>query len=38
MSMRVSGSAGEEGIGVFEQLISGPFSPLGLGEFLDGAS
>ena len=38
MPMRVTGAAGEEGIGVFEQLIIGPFSPLGLGEFLDGAS
>lgn len=27
-----------EGIGVFEQLIIGPFSPLGLSEFLDGAA
>ncbi|MBX7496020.1 hypothetical protein K3172_09165 [Qipengyuania sp. 6B39] len=35
--VRVRGSGGEEGIGVFEQLIIGPFSPLGLSEFLDGA-
>ena len=33
----VTGTAGEEGIGVFEQLIIGPFAPLGLSEFLDGA-
>lgn len=37
MPVRVVGSDGSEGIGVFEQLIIGPFSPLGLGEFLDGA-
>ncbi|WP_432200509.1 hypothetical protein ACRAQ7_13230 [Erythrobacter sp. W53] len=30
-------SDGEEGIGVFEQLIIGPFAPLGLSEFIDGA-
>ena len=33
----VTGSDGSEGIGVFEQLIIGPFAPLGLDEFLDGA-
>jgi hypothetical protein len=37
MPVRVTGSDGSEGIGVFEQLIMGPFSPLGLNEFLDGA-
>ena len=36
--VRVTGSGGEDGIGVFEQLIIGPFSPLGLSEFLDGAA
>ncbi len=30
-------SAEHEGIGVFEQLVMGPFSPLGLGGLLDGA-
>jgi hypothetical protein len=37
MPVRVTGNDGSEGIGVFEQLIMGPFSPLGLNEFLDGA-
>lgn len=37
MPVRVTASDGSEGIGVFEQLIIGPFAPLGLGEFLDGA-
>ena len=36
--VRVSGNDGREGIGVFEQLILGPFAPLGLEEFLDGAA
>ena len=31
------GSDGSEGIGIFEQLIIGPFAPLGLEEFLDGS-
>ena len=35
--VRVTGTDGREGIGVFEQLILGPFAPLGLKEFLDGA-
>ncbi len=35
--VRVSGNDGSEGIGVFEQLIIGPFAPLGLKEFLDAA-
>lgn len=35
--VRVTGNDGRDGIGVFEQLIIGPFSPLGLNEFLDGA-
>lgn len=35
--VRVSGNRGEEGIGVFEQLIIGPFAPLGLAGLLDGA-
>ena len=37
MPVRVIGSGGEEGIGVFEQLIIGPFAPLGLTGLLDGA-
>lgn len=37
MPVRVIGSDGSDGVGVFEQLIIGPFAPLGLGEFLDGA-
>jgi hypothetical protein len=36
--VRVSGSDGSDGIGVFEQLIVGPFAPLGLREYLDAAS
>ena len=35
--VRVSGNDGSEGVGVFEQLIIGPFAPLGLKEFLDAA-
>ena len=35
--VRVTGSDGSAGIGVFEQLIIGRFAPLGLKEFLDGA-
>ena len=35
--VRVTGNDGREGIGVFEQLILGPFAPLGLTSFLDGA-
>ena len=35
MPVRVSGDA--TGIGVFEQLILGPYSPFGLTQFLDGA-
>ncbi len=35
--VRVTGSDGSDGIGVFEQLIIGPFAPLGLTNFLDGA-
>ena len=36
--VRVTATDGSEGIGVFEQLIIGPFAPLGLKEFLDGAA
>ena len=36
--IRVTGSDGRSGIGVFEQLIMGRFAPLGLTEMLDGAS
>ena len=35
--VRATGNGGEEGIGVFEQLVIGPFAPLGLTDFLDGA-
>lgn len=35
--VRASGSDGREGIGVFEQLILGPFAPLGLEGYADGA-
>ncbi|UOR16803.1 hypothetical protein [Qipengyuania aquimaris] len=35
--VRVNGSDGSEGLGVFEQLIMGPFAPLGLTGMLDGA-
>ncbi len=35
--VRVLGNDGSEGIGVFEQLIIGPFAPLKLNQFLDGA-
>jgi hypothetical protein len=40
MLVRLRGGEGGEadlGIGVFEQLIIGPYAPLGLSEFLDGA-
>lgn len=36
MMVSVQGSDGSEGIGVFEQLIIGPFAPLGLTDLLDG--
>ncbi|MGE5952202.1 MAG: hypothetical protein ACM308_01060, partial [Qipengyuania vulgaris] len=35
--VRANGSDGRDGIGVFEQLIIGPFAPLGLEGMLDGA-
>ncbi len=38
MLVRVNGTDGTEGIGVFEQLILGPFAPLGLTGMVDGAS
>lgn len=34
--VKVEDEEGEEGLGVFEQLILGPYKPLGLEEFLDG--
>ena len=37
MIVRATGSDGSDGIGVFEQLIIGPFAPLGLTDFLDGS-
>ena len=36
--VQVTASDGSAGIGVFEQLIIGPFAPLGLTDFLDGAA
>lgn len=36
--VRVTGSDGRSGIGVFEQLIMGPFAPLGLTGMLDGSA
>ncbi|MBX7457279.1 hypothetical protein K3152_03380 [Qipengyuania sp. 1NDH17] len=36
--VRANGSDGRDGIGVFEQLILGPFAPLGLEGMLDGAA
>ena len=36
--VRATGSDGREGIGVFEQLIIGPFAPLGLTGMVDGAN
>ena len=36
--VRVTAGDGTEGIGVFEQLIIGPFAPLGLKEFVDGSA
>lgn len=38
MPVRVEAGDGLVGIGVFEQLIMGPFAPLGLKELLDGSS
>ena len=38
LPVHVVANDGAEGIGVFEQLIIGPFSPLGLDQFLDGAA
>ena len=36
--VRATGNDGSDGIGVFEQLILGPFAPLGLTGMLDGAA
>ncbi|WP_324827479.1 hypothetical protein [Qipengyuania zhejiangensis] len=38
MPVKVTANDGKVGIGVFEQLIIGAFSPLGLREFLDGSA
>ena len=38
MLVRASGSDGREGVGVFEQLIFGPYAPLGLEGLADGAA
>lgn len=38
MIVRAAGSDGSEGIGIFEQLVIGPFGPLGLTSLLDGGS
>ena len=38
LPVRVTTGNGAEGIGVFEQLIIGPFAPLGLEELLDGSA